>query len=500
MNLSFLTSFFQKKQKELTVPDTILIKRLKDLSLQSNLLVFKDVDIYHHSSSYRVGLMVLDPLRGLYLFETKEWTYDELKNADIKKAQNQSNSNNTLAFDNTQNIIRQKFNELTHSDGVPIFNYLLMENLNADEYEHLNDSFKELLPEEKIIFSDSLESDIFKKLQDASFENTDLPSVDTIMGTLLIQYSILDDENKEHLCTLEQQEFIDSEITCKSNLKGPAKSGKSTLILLKSIKELLKRNVTHIIILKSTTLACDILKKKLLDIIEHAIIEIDLNAIEIITPLELINKHRLKLHKKMIEHIEIEDKLMKKGFKGADLVICDDAHLLPTEFIAYLKYIQKKEKLLLVNADIKGAHVLSQSFMLSDRTINYYKTTPHAKAIRLIEKLLKGDAKNIVVVSNFTSSEKLKEDLSSFITQIPEKLDSSIVIINQNFTNLMLCNYSDINSIQANHVILMDLCFVSENLLEYAFNLANKSVDVLYEEDCQEITNLRNKYDQSSKE
>ena len=500
MNLSFLTSFFHKTQKELSVPDTILIKRLKDLSSQSNLLVYKDVDIYHHSSSYRIGLMVLDPMRGLYLFETKEWTYDELKNADIEKAQNQTTSSNTLAFDNTQNIIRQKFNEITHCDGVPIFNYLLMENLNADEYEHLNDSFKELLPEEKIIFSDLLESDIFKKLQDASPENTDLPSVDAIMGTLLIQYAILDDVNKEHLCTLEQQKFIDSEITSNSNLKGPTKSGKSTLIVLKSIKELLTGNAEHIIILKPTTLACDTLKKKLLDILEHAIVEVDLNAIEIITPLELINRHRVKLHKETIDHIEIEDKLMKKAFKSADILICDDAHLLSNEFVAYIEHIQKKEKLLLVNADVKGTHLLSQSFLLSDRTITYYKTTPHAKAMRLIAKLLEEDATNIVVISNSTSSEKLKDDLFSFITQIPERLDSSIPLINQSFSNLMLCNYSDINSIKANHIILMDLCFVSENSLEYAFNLANKSVDVLYEEDCQEITNLRNKYEKSSKE
>ncbi len=89
---------------------------------------------------------MLDSLRGLYLFESKEWTYGELKKADIQKAQKQENSNDTLAYENTQNIIKQKFNELTHNDGVPIFNYLLMENLTADEYEYLKVIFCFLSP------------------------------------------------------------------------------------------------------------------------------------------------------------------------------------------------------------------------------------------------------------------------------------------------------------------------------------------------------------------
>ncbi|MDF1878524.1 hypothetical protein JHD46_02590 [Sulfurimonas sp. SAG-AH-194-C20] len=499
MNISSLISFFQKKPTQLTSLDTILIKKLKNLSYESNLLVFKDVKIYHHTSVYTINLIVLDSLRGLYLFESKEWTYDELKNADIQKAQNQENSNDTLAYENTQSIIKNKFNELTHNDGVPIFNYLMMENLNADEYEHLNDSFKSLLPQEKIIFSDSNQADILKKLHNSCEERNDLQSIDNIMGTLFIQYSILDTKGDIHLCTDEQRAFIDTPLQPITHLTGQHGSGKSNLLLLKAIVELLNKSSKRVLILKPTALACDIFKKKLLNIIEHAIIEIDLTSIEIITPVELLNKHILKLGKKLVSHIEIDSKLMKKSYNVADTIMCDDSDQLPNEFILYLNFLQKKSTLLLVSTLHDNAN-LSKNFRNINKKINFYKLHPHAKALQLISKYMAKKAKNILLVSNSMSREKLKEDLSSFIVGSPEVINSSEALINQNFNNLLFCNYSDINELNANHVILMDLCFTSENEIEYAFNLAQTSVDILYEEECDEITQLRNRYEQGPKE
>jgi len=498
MNLSSLTSYFFKKNKTLSVPDSILVKRLKKLSTQSNLLVYKDVNIYHHTNTYKIPLMVLDDLRGLYIFEIKEWTFQELKNADIQKATEQDSSLNTLAFDNTQNIIRKKFNELTHDDGVPIFNYLLMENLNADEYEHLNDSFKELLPKEKIIFSDSVESDIFKKLQDASDERKDLPSVENIIGTLLIQYAILDSKNEIHLCSDEQKNFINSELTPYEELKGVSRSGKSSLLLLKAILELFNDKTQKILIIKPTVLSCDILKKKLLEIVEHAIIEIDLTAIEILTPLELVNRHQEKLNRELLQNLEIDSKLMNKPFHIADLILCDDSNFFSYEFIAYLKHIQKKSKLLLVNPDKEnGEFQLTKNFTEENRKVKFHKTNPHARALHLIASLLNSGATDILVVSNSLSREKLKDDLESFIENSAKILESTVPLINQEDNKLSLCTYSDVNALSANHIILMDLCFTSKDEIKYAFNLSNISVDVLYEEDCQEIKNLRNSYESS---
>ncbi len=501
MNFLSFTSIFKTKPQKLTVPDTILVKKLKNLSSQSSLHIYKDVNIYHHAASHPIGLLLVDIFRGVYLFETKQWTYDELKNADIQKAKKQKTAENTLSFENTRNIIRQKFNELTHTDGVPIFNFLLMENLNADEYEHLNDSFKELLPQEKVIFSDSNQADIFKKLQSVAEEESELASLDTILGTLFIQYTFLDSKDKPHLGNSEQITFIDASLPNFSELTGVSTSGKSELLLIKAIDEILSKNAKKIIILKPTVLACDLLKKKFLDIIEHAIIEIDLEAIEIITPLTLLNRHRQKMSKEAVSTLEIEPKLLKKLFYFADIIFCDDAHILEETFINYLKNLQKSRQLLLVKNTTQEKHpMLCQNYRSKKHSWRFHKTQSLAKALRIIEKFLANDAKNIVLVADKRTRENLQEDLNSFITLSPKTLKSNKNLLEQKFSDILFCGYEDINAIKVDHIILMDLCSISENLLEYAINLSNYSADILYEEECSKIQNLRSIYEQSTKE
>jgi len=499
MNISSLTSLFKRKKQKILVPDTILVKRLENLAHQSDLLVFKNVNIYHHSSTHTIPLLVLDRRRGLYLFETREWTFDELKNATIEKAHNQDASDKTLAFDKNQNIIRQKFNELTHTDGIPIFNYLLMENLKLEEYEELDDSFKELLPLDKIIFSDFEETDILHKMETATAPEDRLCTNDAILSTLLIQYAIFDINSKMHLCTKEQMSFIDSELKSITNIEGVGASGKSSVLLLKSIVELFTNPNVKIIIIKPTILACDIFKKKLLELVEHAIIEVDLTSIEILTPLELLNKHQSKIGRERLDSIIIDDKLMKKTFNIADILMCDDAILYENNFIDYLKHIQKNSKLVVVNNSDTSDFNFHSNFKEMNKETYFYQTTPHAKALQLIAKLLEEDSK-ILLVSNSISSQKLQDDLFKFIETKPHTLNSSTQLINQESHKLTFCGYQDTNEFQTNHIILMDLCFSSINEIEYALNLSDQSVHILYEEDCQEIKQLRTKYEKSTQE
>ena len=461
MKLSFLPSFFKTKDEILVVPDSLLLKKIKSLSQNSNLVVFSHKEIYHHKESYPIPLMIYDDLRGIYIFEIKEWSYDDLKNATASKAESVENSKNTLAFDKTHAIIKKKFNELLHNDGVEIFNYLLMENLSSDEYEHLNDSLQEILPKDKIIFSDSDTSEIFKKLQSAAPENHDLPSKDVILGTLFIQYAIVKGD-EIHLCNEEQREFIDTKVSVKTNLVAAPKSGKSYTLLLKSIKELFKKERKKIILIKPTILSKEILHKRFLELIEHAIIDIDLMAFEILTPVELLNRHLMKLKMPSLnDTLYIDEKLMQKSFDAADLIICDDADIMPSHFLSYLKHIQKRSDLILVNdANEELTVTFTQSYLPTEREVHFYQTNPHAKALHLIASLLKNaDASDIVVVCSQESREKLQEDLSSFIEDETLLLDASKHLTEQKLDSILLTTYDDIIELEAKHAILMDLCF-----------------------------------------
>ena len=498
MNISSFTSLFKKKRQSLTIPDSILVKKLKSITESSELTLYKDITIYHHTQSYLISLMLLDIRRGIYLFERKDWSYDDLKNSKIEKAQNQASSKDTLSYQNTQNIIDKKFNEITHHNAVPIFNYLLMENLNADEYEHLDESFKALLPKKRVIFSDSTPEEIIEKLEYAEISMIPLPSKDNILGNLFIQHTIINDDLTLKLCNDDQIRFIDDKISGLEILNANNDFEKSTVLLLKAVSEKLKNPDKNLMIIKPTILACDILKKKLLDIVEHAIIEIDFASIMILTPIDLVNMHLRKLKREtIVGNVVIDESLMHKSFNVADLIMCDDSNLMPDNFIQYLIHIQSKANLLLVNSDIKEARFIFQNELKENSAeVFFHKANQHAKALQLISKLLQdSDAKDIIVVSNSLSKEKLNDDLEFFIKDKALLLDSSKNLLNQNFDSLMLLTYRDTNALQADHVILLDLCFTSQSEIEYALSIAKSSINIIYEDECPEIEKLRIKYE-----
>jgi hypothetical protein len=498
MNIPFLNKFFKKEIKPLSLPDSILVKKLKTVATINDLFLYKDTIIYHHAKSYAIPLMLLDIQRGLYIFEKKDWSYDDLKNATVEKAKNQNASKDTLSYQNTQDIIHQKFNELTHKDGVPIFNYLLMENLNAQEYEHLDSSFHQLLPRDRVIFSDTSEEEILKKLELIELSAAPLPSKDEIMGTLLIQYTVLDDNLQLKLCTQEQIAFIDAPIEGTCNLYAKTATGKSSALLLKAILTKLQFPTKKIMIIKPTQLAADMLKSKLLETVEHAIVEIDLSSISIVTPIELLNQHLQKLKKEPLhDKVFIDPILMKKKFHAADLILCDDTNLLQEEFINYLEHIQEQKPLVLVNAKERNIDFTFTTKLTKDkRDVHFLQTNPHAKALHTIAKLLKDSpAKDIIVISNSLSKEKLNDDLEFFIEDKALLLDSSKNLIDQEFHSLLLTTYSDVVGLKAKHVILLDLCFSDFEELEFAFELASESVYILYDEECEEIRTLEENYE-----
>ena len=190
---------------------------------------------------------------------------------------------------------------------------------------------------------------------------------------------------------------------------------------------------------------------------------------------------------------------MHKSFDIADLILCDDSNLMPPNFLSYLKHIQKKSDLLLVNDRTQEAtFTFKQSYLPREREIYFHQTNPHAKALHLIASLLKtSQADEIIVISSEESRENLKEDLSSFIEAEPLLLDASKHLLDQKLDSILLTTYDDIVEIETKNVILMDLCFENKDILLYACDIASQTVHILYDETCQEIETLKEKYESS---
>lgn len=476
MNLSSLTSLFKKNSsKTLDLPESLLVKKLKSIALENDLLIFENITIYHHSKNFFIPLLMLEKKRGIFLFEYKDWSYDDLKNAKAQKASNQEASSDTLAFEKSHEFIKRKFNELLHNDGVPISNYLLMENLNLDQYKHLDSSFHELLPEEKIMFSDSSKESILKKMMQNNevIENTyDLSS---IMSTLLIQYAIVESPQQIYLASEEQMKFINGQLVSFEILRGPSGSGKTSSILLKAILEKLKNPKLKIVIIKATNLACDILKKKLLDTVEHAIIEIDLTSIEIITPKNYTN-----------------------GSSRYDLIICDDLWSCSDTFISDLKVVPSNKHVIIVENSNNTSEKLTftKNFKNKFKDTFFHQVNPYAKSLQIISTLLlTSKASDILVVGSDLDKVKLQDDLEFYIEDSVTLLDGKKSLVDQNLDTLLLASYDDICSIDVDYVILMDISSANIKKIEYAFNLCKKSVYVLYDDTSENLELIRNNFE-----
>ena len=246
-----------------------------------------------------------------------------------------------------------------------------------------------------------------------------------------------------------------------------------------------------------------ILKQKLLSIVEYSIINIDISSILILTPTELVNRHLTTLHLPQLdEELDIPDKILNEKFNIADLIICDDSDLLPNIFIAYLIKIQKKKALLLVSNktlfDKKQTirHTFSTNFRKTKQKVIFEKENQHAKALQIISHLLHTQpAKDILVISSNLSREKLNDDLNFFIRDKAILLDSSKQIIDQNLDNLILSTYEQLGCLRSKFVILLDIDQTPIIKLQYAINLSDDSVYILYEDNCEQIETMKAEYE-----
>lgn len=476
MNLNFFTSLFKKNTTQtLELPESLLVKKLKQLAQKNNFLIFENITIYHHAKNFFIPLLVLEKKRGIFLFEYKGWSYDDLKNAKAERANNQESSNSTLAFEKSHEFIKRKFNELIHNDGVPLSNYLLMENLNLDQYKHLDTSFHELLPETKIMFSDSSEEAILQKMMKNNEEMTTTYDVSHVMSTLLIQYAIIDKDKQIYLASNEQMNFINSQLISYEVLSGPSGSGKTSSILLKAILEKLKNPKLKIVIIKPTNLACDILKKSLLSTVEHAIIELDLTSIEIITPASYINRS--------VEY---------------NLTICDDSWSYSDDFTTELKTVKSNNHVIMVENSnhTVDTSTFTKNFKNPYKDIFFYQSNPYAKSLQIISTLLLTcKANDILVVGSVLDKVKLQDDLEHYIEYEATVLDGNIGLVDQNLDNLLLASYDDICSIDVKYVILIDINNADIKKIEYAFNLCRQSVYILYDDESENLNTIRNNFE-----
>lgn len=476
-------SRFFNKPKTLSTLKSLLIKKLHSISSKNNFLIYKNKTIFHKDKSFVVPLLIIDENRGIYIFEKKDWSFDELKNAKPQKFNKQLI--HRLTFEKIQNLITAKLEKQFKDKNIPIFKFLLMENLNIGQYDYLDKLFHDLLFKNIIMFNDMTEKEILEKLETLSSILNHKIEINSIATTIFSHYSMRDKSGEIYLCSDEQIEFIDEKIIGHSTLNAPIGSGRTTLLLLKSIVEVLKDRESKVVIIKPTKVACERLEQNLFNILERNDYTIVPHSIEILTPIEVVNRHRLKLHKKELsKKLEIDNLLMSKKFHLANQIFCDDVDFIEKEFIYYLIHIQKNSPLLFVTNNIyETVYSFKKSFRLDNQKMNFSICEPHKKMIEIVKTLLNScDAKDILIVTNNVISVEI----------IKHQIGSSI---NHNTGSIEISTYNNIYGLNGKFIILMNSCIAPYRALAYSFYLAEKEVFILYEKECEQINSLRNSYE-----
>ena len=134
-------------------------------------------------------------------------------------------------------------------------------------------------------------------------------------------------------------------------------------------------------------------------------------------------------------------------------------------------------------------------FIDKDREIYKKQVNPYAKTMQLIDSLLKNyKAKDILVVCDDDTKNKLGEDLEHFIKDETILFNSSEHIIYQNSNGLQLVSFSQIASLRTKIAIILGTHKATKTQLEYAINLSTEKTYILYDQDNENITYIDSKY------
>ena len=474
MNIPLLSKIFGKKSTYLQHIDSPLVSQLKKFADANDYLLFESTPVFHRSKRVEIPLLLFIPYTGLVLFEHKEWRYEELRDTKISKASHTEASDNSLAFDNVTDFIKEKFIDLSGLDDIVIFNFLILEQLRQDEFDMLDETFHKLMPKERILFRDSTDETISKKLK-ALHTKKETYTLHNTLPYIFSQYMILDAQ-KRHFANKEQRKLIDKKLEKFENIVAKRQSGKSICLLQKALVEKLCHPQKKITLITPTYLQAEILKHTLLELVEYSSVIVDLNEISICTPKEFLDEH-----------------------KQSDLLFVDDAFLMDDTFISHLKQLQKEKTLLLINSTRdKVTFSLNQTY---GGSVEFVQAKEFPTLMKSLTEVLRKDVTgDILIFTTEQNLEAMQEDIESFTAEKLSFVNIQESLRAQTEARIKLCNYDIHIPLHASYTFMIQPCQSDYSALEYLVQSSKIKSFIIYEDECDTIQKLKNSLEQNNAE
>ena len=416
-------------------------------------------------------LVLFIPKCGLILFEYKEWSFQELKDAQVLKVSYAQKGENSLAFANLCEFIKEKFIDLGGFEDIDIFNFAIMENLQKKEFKQLDERIHELLPASRILFGDTTQEEMAEKLKKLQPKQKNY-TVENTLPYIFGQYLILEDSG---ICFAneEQREFIHTPLRKNTYLQAERLSGKSTVILQKALVELMENNDKKITIFTPTQLHANLLKQKLLEILERTAFVIDIDNIEILD----------------LSNISAE-KSLKKEILASYIVFIDDAFAIEALRLRALKTDLKNKLCVYVNDFTeKPTVLLRQNY---SKEIQFIEANEFATLLRMLPNLFQERNDIDVIIRRADSdNDSFREDIESYTGK-----EVGIIDLKENFFEkgspaIRIGTYDLRDPHVGDYVFLIECCRSDIENLKYFAKSSRKKTFIVYEESCDTIQNLK---------
>jgi hypothetical protein len=426
---------------------------LKTFVTQEGGKFFSDFKLFHRTEVTSIDTLIFLPNFGIFLGETITWRASELKTATVERSSKRTKRPAATHFETLESKVRHKLDDVLSFHTTPIYRFIWMKNLTEEEFDALDPSFHQLLPQKYLLFhTENLASVKDKLYRIGEYRHEPYSSV-KILGALNSHAAILPTKTTPSAALLSPQQnlFLTSPIEGSMTLLGGYGSGKSTLLIRKALLYMLSHPAYKMMIITPTLLGGELLRNEIVSLLEYGAIRIDLSALYFYTPLTF-------------EIAEVDRLETLKSFQESSLFLCDDVHLFKDIFLDKLRLKIRSHPLICTSI---SPYSSDTTFSLSGR----FRRTPTAKeispplnqsTITLLMPLRKHLTRTtpseiLIAVSNNQEALYIKEAIDEYFDFNCRLLTSTFSLQYQDLDSIIVAPVECVSPICRGHVILLGI-------------------------------------------
>lgn len=337
--MSIFSKLFSSSSTPILLPSHDLIMKSFQQQFEDNTAFYTKVPFFFLDKTKTIEHMMIHPDLGIVLFNFFDYSLEDLKGVTASVS-NKEDDKADVQVQTDKNCLQLRLDESFQQKNTPIHSVLICTRLSEADFDNLDDSFHALIPKSLSIFKDA--DDHKEKLLKLATPGVSY-NIDGIKQALFSEFIVPETKT---LMSSEQQNVIHLDLIEDILIKGLPGSGKSSLLIAKTLYEKMKNPQLQVLIFAPRACNVHFLQAIIFQFIENS--QWGMNPADInVSTFESIQRRARK----------------KERY---DLIACDDIN---SEDLFHLKALLKKDGHLIAAShyDINelSTYSLAESFRLS---------------------------------------------------------------------------------------------------------------------------------------